>query len=247
MPRRPIDAVFSQKIVSSIGTGTTARKTEVIAYFHAKEREDGVVEVQSLGAGNKPFGPVKEISLDELLELYLLEPQLTLERARELRDRELEIRKAVARGDKFFTQGKTFSAEFEYGKALDLDAENVRANFGIAQCYLVRGDKDKAREVFRRLVMIDAAFQNEHKHLFNEFGIALRKSAMHPEALAYYARALELSEEDENLHYNMARAAYAMSDAGLARRHLGRCLALNPGHNEGLQFMDFIERKHPED
>jgi len=246
MPRRPIDAVFSQKLVSVIGTGTTARKTEALAYFHAREREDGVIEVQALGAGNAPFGKVREISLDELLENYTLEPQLSLERAQEQKARDQDVRKAVARGDKFFKQGKTFSAEFEYGKALDLDEDNVRANFGIGQCYIVRGDADKAREVFQRLVRLDAAFADEHKHLFNEFGISLRKSGMHPEALAYYTRALELSPADENLHYNMARASFDMGDPGQARQHLQNCLSLNTGHGECRQFLDFLRRKHPD-
>jgi tetratricopeptide (TPR) repeat protein len=245
MPRRPIDAVFSQLMISVIGTGTTARKTELVTYFHAKERPDGVIELQTL-VDKKPFGKMKEISLDELLEQYTLEPQLSLERAQEEKAREMEVRKAVARGDKFFKQGKTYSAEFEYGKALDLDEDNVRANFGIGQCYIVRGDTEKARDVFQRLVRLDAAFQDEHKHLFNEFGISLRKSQMHPEALAYYSRALELSPADENLHYNMARAAYGMGDAGLAVQHLRHCLKLNSGHNECLQFQDFLMRKHPD-
>ncbi len=246
MPWRPIDAVFFQKLVSAIGTGATARKTEALAYFHAREREDGVIEVQALGPDNAPFGTVREISLDELLERYTLEPQLSLERAREMKAREQEVSKAVARGDKFFKQGKTFSAEFEYGKALGLDEDNVRANFGIGQCYVARGDQAKAREVFQRLVRIDAAFRDEHKHLFNEFGIALRRSGLHAEAMAYYARALELSPADENLHYNMARASFDMGDAVQAAQHLRNGLSLNADHAECRQFLDFLRRTNPD-
>jgi tetratricopeptide (TPR) repeat protein len=241
-PRPRISGVFSQVKVSAIGAGTTARKSEVVTYFFAQEREDGVLEVQALGE-NVVFGPVLEVSLDEFLSSYMPEPQRSLERAKDEAAREAEVRKAVARGDKYYKQGKTFSAEYEYGKALALDEENVRANFGIGLCFIQREEKDKAREVFRRLVKLEAAFQEEHKHLFNEFGISLRKSGMHAEALEYYARALELSPDDENLHYNVARAAFAMGDAELAASHLEKCLGLNSGQHECQQFLEFLHRK----
>jgi len=236
--------VFSQKKIAKIGTGTTARKTEVVSYYFAEELEGGVVLVQSLTADNVPFGPKTETTREDLLENYLPEPQkaLALSRAAQTPE-ELEVQKAVARGDKFRKRGENFTAEYEYNKALSLDEKNVRANFGIGLCYITRGETDKAREVFERVVKIDAVFEDEHKHLFNEFGISLRKSGMHAEAMDYYRRALDLSPEDENLHYNMARAAYDKGDLGLAGVYLKSCLALDPKHEEANQFVNFLRRK----
>jgi tetratricopeptide (TPR) repeat protein len=242
--RTPISGVFSQVKSATIGAGTTVRKTEVVTYFFAKEREDGVLEVQALG-DNVVFGPVVTLGLDDFLGQYMPEPQMSLERARVEATRETEIHKALARGDKFQKQGKTFSAEFEYGKALALDEENVRANFGIGLCYIERGETEKAREVLGRLVRLEAAFQDEHKHLFNEFGISLRKSKMDAEALQYYSRAVELCPNDENLHYNMARASFDMGDTEAATLRLAHCLTLNPAHAEAKKFLDFIKRKKP--
>jgi len=239
-----ISGVFSQKKMAKIGTGTTARRTELMSYFLVNEREDGVIEVQSLTANDVPFGPVSEITREELLENYLPEPQKTLSRAQAaLSPQEQEIQKAVARGDKFRKRGESFTAEFEYSKALALEEGNVRANFGIGLCYIDRGERDKAKEVFERLVKLDAAFEDEHKHLFNEFGISLRKSGMHSEALDYYERAVALSPGDENLRYNMARAALDKGDVKCAAQHLAACLKLNPGHAEALQFVDYLKRK----
>jgi tetratricopeptide (TPR) repeat protein len=124
-----------------------------------------------------------------------------------------------------------------------MDMSNVRANFGIGLCYIERGEREKAHEVFERVVHLDAAFQDEHKHLFNEFGINLRKTGMHEEAQVYYRRALELSPDDENLHYNMARAAFDKGDSKTAAQHLGACLKLNPEHAEARQFIDYLKRK----
>jgi len=186
--------VFSQTKTAKIGTGTTARKTEVVSYFLVEEREDGVMLVQALTASDVPFGPTTEITREELLQGYLPEPQKTLALSRAtLTPQEMELQKAVARGDKFRKRGESFTAEYEYNKALAMDERNVRANFGIGLCYISRGEGDKAKEVFERVVKIDAAFEDEHKHLFNEFGISLRKAGMHAEAMDYYRRALDLS------------------------------------------------------
>jgi Tfp pilus assembly protein PilF len=239
-----ISGVFSQKKVAKIGTGTTARKTEITTYFLVEERENGMMLVQPLAANDVPFGPKSEITREELLEKYLPEPQKTLTRTvAALSPAEQEIQKAVARGDKFRKRGESFSAEFEYKKALQLDMGNVRANFGIGLCYIERGEREKAHEVFERLVQLDAAFEDEHKHLFNEFGINLRKTGMYDEAMDYYRRALELSPADENLHYNMARAALDQGEPKVAAQHLSACLKLNADHVEAKQFVEYLRRK----
>ncbi|MDQ7834736.1 MAG: tetratricopeptide repeat protein [Humidesulfovibrio sp.] len=242
--RPPIRGIFSQTKTTVIGSGATARKMETVLYFFARENEDGIIDVQHLGE-EVVFGPVERVSLDEFLKTYQSEPELSLRRAREDADRQRDVLHAVARGDKFLKNGKTFSAEFEYGKALSLDEECVRATFGIGQCYILRGEQDKARAVLERLLRLEAAFEAQHKHLFNEFGISLRRSGMHAEALAYYGRAVELCPNDENLHYNMARASHAMGDTEVASLRLAYCLTLNPDHAEAKQFQDFLKRKKP--
>ncbi|MDO9082688.1 MAG: tetratricopeptide repeat protein [Humidesulfovibrio sp.] len=239
-----LSGVFSQRKTAKIGSGATARKTELLSYYYVEEREDGAMLVQALTASDVPFGPKTEITREELLANYLPEPQKTQAHSQAaMSPQELDVLKAVARGDKFRKRGESFTAEYEYSKALSLDERNVRANFGIGLCYIERGERDKAQEVFERVVKLDAAFEDEHKHLFNEFGISLRKSGMHAEAMDYYRRALDLSSEDENLHYNMARAAYDKGDPGLSLVYLKSCLALNPKHEEALQFVDFLKRK----
>jgi len=242
-----IRGVFSQKTVSVIGTGTTARKTESVAFFVAEELEDGRVALSSLGAENQVFGKKQTITREELLEKFLPEPQRSLEYLSVEGERQQEVTRHVARGDKFYKRGEHYSAEFEYGKALALDEENVRANFGIGLCYIAHGDRDKARLVFERLVEIEATFEPQHKHLFNEFGIRLRTFGMHEEALTYYARAAEISPDDENLLYNMARAAFGKGEMQLASQHLESCLQRNPGHHEAQQFLAFLKRSQVEE
>lgn len=239
--RPPVVGVYSQTKISSIGTGTTAKKTEVVSYFFVREREDGSLDVQALGE-NVVFGPVKQVPWDDFVDQYMPEPQMSIERANADAERRAALTKNLARGDKFYRQGKFFSAEHEYGQALLLDEDNVRANFGIGLCCLSRGDKNKAAEVFRRIVALDAAFDLEHKHLFNQFGIALREGGLYDQALEFYGRAAELSPDDENLLYNMGRAAYDKGDHTKAMEHLCSCQSMNPEHEECRRFLKHLDR-----
>ena len=234
------EGVFSMERTMRIGAGTTAKASKSIAYFFVRELGEDLVEVRPLGPDNTPVGPGEKISKDKLLKNYMPEPsRYQTDVLPKLR----EAQKAVARGDKFRKRGESFTAEFEYGKALKIDDFNVRANFGIGLCYLQRGEAQKAHEVFERIVAMESAFEEEHKHLFNEFGINLRKQGMLDEAVEYYSRALGFARDDENLHYNIARANYDKGDNKKAVEHLKKCLELNPGHEETRKFIAFLKKK----
>ncbi|GAB7023613.1 tetratricopeptide repeat protein [Salidesulfovibrio brasiliensis] len=234
-----IKGVFSIEKTAKIGSGTTARRVKQQVYFFAQQVDDNLVYLQGLNHENVPFGRKTEITKDELLQDYLPEPSLYNEVMSKLR----EVQKALARGEKFRKRGETFTAEFEFNKALELDEQNVRANFGIGMCYMQRGEEDKAREVFDRIIKIDAAFEDEHKHLFNEYGITLRKKKMYQEAADYYQRAIELSADDENLYYNLARAEFENENYKSSLYAVLQCLTIAPEHPEGLKLKAYIEKK----
>ncbi|KAB1442946.1 tetratricopeptide repeat protein [Pseudodesulfovibrio senegalensis] len=236
---KDIEGVFAIEKTMKIGTGTTARRVKQQVHFYAKQQPGGLVRIQPLNADNVPFGPTEDISKDRLLSEYLPVPKRYKQVMAKLR----EIQKAVARGDKFRKRGETFTAEYEYNKALSLDEQNVRANFGVGICYMARGEEEKAREVFERVLGIDAAFGNEHKHLFNEYGMRLRKAGMIAESVDFYNRALELTTDDENLYYNLARAELERKDMDAVKKALARCLRLNPEHAEARKVLAFLKKK----
>lgn len=234
-----IKGVFSIEKTGKIGTGATARRVKQQVYFFAEQVDESTVLLQGLNPDKVPSGVKTEITKDDLLQDYLPEPSLYNEVMSKLR----EVQKAVARGEKRRKRGETFTAEFEFSKALQLDEQNVRANFGIGMCYMQRGEKDKAKEVFDRIIKLDAAFEDEHKHLFNEYGIELRKKKMFEEAVDYYQRALELTRDDENLFYNLSRAEFESGNYRQALEAANECLALAPDHPEGLKIKAYIEKK----
>lgn len=235
-----IEGVFSIERVVKIGTGTTARRVKQTVLYYAKQIDDEVVEMQGLNNKHVPFGKVEEISKDELLIEYLPMPQLYKEVIGNLR----MVQKSLARGDKFRKRGESFTAEYEYANALNLDEQNVRANFGIGLCLLARDEEEKAKKVFERIIKIDSSFEDEHKHLFNEYGIALRKKKLIGQAVDYYRRALELSGDDENLWYNLARAQFDRKDYSKAGEAVAKCMGLNPTHPEGKKMLDYLTQKN---
>ncbi len=246
--RDRISGVFSTQSVDKIGTGTTVRKTILKTYWFAEEgptdpEKGRTILVQPLNKNNIPSGPKDEVPLGDFLEKF--SPELEFYQ-KEVFPKLKELDATLKRAEEQREQGALYSAQFEYESALNVDEENVRANFGLGLTYMERGDTTKANDIFQRVVSLDAAFAPDHKHLFNEFGINLRKSRLLDQAVDYYARALELVENDENLHYNVARAYYEKGEMALCREHLAKALEMNPNFEEAQQFLAYLDKQAEE-
>lgn len=237
--QQKIQGVFSTEKTMRIGAGTTAKRTKQKVSYFVQENDAGEVELQTIGPNNVPIGPTETITKDELLQDYMPDPSAYKVVMANVRN----MQKSVARGEKFRKRGETFTAEFEFNKALAIDEENVRANFGVGMCYMQRGEEGKAQEVFERIVKIDAAFQEKHKHLFNEYGIELRKTKMLNEAVEYYHRALELTQEDENLWCNLARAEFERENYKESSQAAEMCLKMAPEHPVATKLLAYLAKK----
>lgn len=235
-----VRGVFSTQEVRKVGTGTTTRKTVQKTFWYV-EQKGNEVECQPLNPNYVPSGPKRKISMDELIAKFSPEPEFY---QMSVYPKMREMDKMVIKGDSHREKGETFAAEYEYKRALKVDEENVRANFGIGLTYMERGEKEKAENIFGRLVKLEGAFEPEHKHLFNEFGINLRKSKMLPQAVEYYQRALQLSKEDENLHTNLARALLETKNIDGCLDHLFKALDLAPDHAISLKFLNWMVKKN---
>ncbi len=239
--KQAIEGVFSNQEVRKVGTGTTTRKTIQKSYWYAIEQENGEMELQPLNVNYVPSGPKKRISKETFLEQFAPEPEFYVSN---VFPKIKEVNKTIARADRHRKNKEYYSAEMEYGNALRIDEDNIRANFGLGITYLERGENNKAEDILGRLVKLDGAFEAEHKHLFNDFGINLRKNGMYDQSIAYYSRALELSAHDENLYYNMARAYLEKKDPGTALDFLLKGLELNPAQDTLLKFLMWMVTKN---
>jgi tetratricopeptide (TPR) repeat protein len=239
-PRDRIKGIFSSQAIQKVGTGTTTRRTIQKMYWFVEEDESKTLEIQPLNKNCVPSGPKRRIGLEELLEKFSPEPEFYVST---VYPRLRELNMVIQKGEKHREKGEIFSAELEFGQALALDEENIRANFGLGLTYLDRGESNKADDIFQRLVCLDAAFEKEHKHLFNEFGINLRKNKMLDQALDYYKRAETLAVRDDNLMFNIARLFFDKKLYQEAMGYLQKALELNPGHEESRRFAAFLEEK----
>lgn len=242
--RGKVSGVFSSQTVAKVGTGTTSRKTIQKSYWFAEEggeNEEGVtiVLVQPLNKNNIPSGPKEEVPKEDFLGRF--NPELEFYQT-EVYPKMRELDSTLKRAESQRDQGALYSAEFDYQAALDFDEENVRANFGLGLTYMERGEPSKAEDVFERIVGLDAAFAPEHKHLFNDFGINLRKSKLLDQAVDYYARALEITDDDEHLYYNIARAYFERGDTEDCIKSLEMALQLNPHLEEAKKFLEYVKK-----
>lgn len=235
-----VRGVFSTQEIRKVGTGTTTRKT-VQKTFWFVEQHGNEIECQPLNTNYVPSGPKRKISMEDLINKFSPEPEFYMN---SVYPKMRELQHSVSQGDRHRENGETFAAEYEYARALKVDEDNVRANFGIGLTYLERGDASKAQDIFERLVKLDAAFEPQHKHLFNEFGINLRKNKMLAESREYYSRALQLSPKDENLNMNMARVLLESKDMDGCVDYLLEALRLAPRHEQSLKFMSWLIQKN---
>jgi len=236
-----IKGVFSTQEIRKVGTGTTQRKTVSKAFYFVEQDEDGTIQCQPLNSNYVPSGQKRKITMEELMEKFSPEPEFYLN---SVYPKMQELQRTIDNADTHRAKGETFAAEYEYGTALKVDEENVRANFGIGLTYLQRGENNKADDIFERLVKLDAAFQPEHKHMFNDFGINLRKAKMYNQAVTYYSRALDMTTDDENLHVNVARALFETKNIDGCVEHLLKALELAPGQEQAIKFLNWLVEKH---
>lgn len=236
--KEKISGVFSSQTQRSVGTGTTTRKAIQKTYWFVEEDDDGDLYIRPLNQKFVPAGEKEKIDREIFLDKYTPEPEFYNST---VYPKMKEISRSVRRGEDHRSNSEAYSAEYEFNHALNFDEKNVRANFGLGLTYLERGDVNKADDIFNRLVKIDAAFKPEHKHLFNDFGISLRKNGMVEQALEYYHKAENLTNNDENLYMNIARAYFEKGDFKQCYSYLKRSLELNPELEEAGLFWLYLK------
>ncbi len=230
---------FLESISSKVGTGDTAKDAVMENYWHAKPLGNGMFRLELLDMNDQPSGYAEEVSEKELETRFRFLPDYTPRRAT---PKQQQADRIAARGERHLEKDEYLSAEYEFHKAIKLDEENVRANFGLGRTYLAMGDIVKAKEVFRKLSTIEAVLEPRNKFIFNEFGIQLRKMGMFEEAVRHYHRALLVEKFDENLWFNLGRALFEGGQGLAACKALAKALDLQPDFEAARQFLAVVEK-----
>ncbi len=88
--------------------------------------------------------------------------------------------------------------------------------------------KESALPILENLIEVEEGITKEHRHMFNDFGIEMRKNKMHRHALAFCKRTLALTESDDHAHFNAARILIEMGSYDEAEQHILTAQFLNP-------------------
>jgi len=253
--RDAVQGVFSTMETRKVGTGTTLRKTKVKQYWLVHETGDGLAQVQPINEHLIPTGKKRSISLGTLLDRFNAEPDFYIStgipappgEAGPPDENVLDLDDAPAPAAARRAPGPEIEG-FELSGSAEEVEKSARASFGLGLTYLKRGNLSKAEDIFAKLAEAQAPFQPEHKHMFNEFGMSLRKEKLLDTAVKHYMRALSLAVgDDENLLHNIARAYFEQKDIPNAVRYLEKSLDTNPNLKESQQFLRYIRKKHKTD
>lgn len=229
----------SDKSESKLGAGGTARSSTRIVYYFAEGDRHGKIFVQPLNGSFFPAGDKRFVSLEEFVESFKPEPLFFFNRVKPIME---EVQANLDKGERQLSEDRPDLAEKSFKKVLAVDEENIQGIFGLGMSYMAAGKKEDADIILKQLMGIEMAFDVEHTHLFNQFGIQMRKTGMLAQALDYYQKALDLCGEDEHLHFNLCRIHYELGDLKAAVDCISKALSLNKEFPEGLMMLAHLRK-----
>lgn len=235
-----IEGVFLYEKEANIGTGHTRKIVKQQMFCIAREIDDNEVEIRYLGADDKPLELAETIPKDDFVRNFTFQPYYFESKHS---GEQKKLNKHIAIAEEHARKKEFYSAEYEFKNALKIDEKNLRANFGIGNVYLAMGQREKASEIFVKISHIDAIFEEDNKHFFNECAIQLRKQELFDESIDYYTKAITLSPNDENLYFNLCRAHVEKGAWDIAREQIYKALSLYPDFKEGKAMLHYIDQK----
>jgi tetratricopeptide (TPR) repeat protein len=230
--------IYLKQETLRLGFGSTSRDTIIENYFQVEEAaEESMVSIRLLNISDQPFGEAELITREELDREYTSCPDYFKNK----KDPKAQLaEKHVELGEGHYEHRQFFSAEREFNKALALDEKNLKANLGKGKSLYARGEKKEAKEIFNHLSQMEALYKKENKHIFNKFGIELRRRNLHDEAIANYAKALAIDPGDPVLYYNLGRVYYEKRDREKSIEQLTKALALKEDFIEAQEFLNTL-------
>lgn len=118
---------------------------------------------------------------------------------------------------------------------------DMRDNFDKAMRALNRPkDRKGALAALEQLASAKNGIVPVHKHMFRDFGVALRKKSLPELALKYAGRAVELSPNDDHAHFNLARIMAILGLYDQAQAHLDRAKALDKKEKIYRRFQAYL-------
>ena len=120
----------------------------------------------------------------------------------------------------------------------------LRSHFGSLLSKIRSGDDLPASlKALQALAEVEEGIVPEHKYMFADFGINLRKGKMPEIALEHAKRVLSLAPGDGNAHFNIARIYHTLGRLGEAEQHLLAALEFAPDLEYARDFLVYIGKE----
>lgn len=235
-----------QAVLEAINTGCTGY---VIRPYAASTFQRHILMAQQL----RRFSEIEEEQLKNAAEMVEQGNfDEAIEEFEEVLSMQDEAQKYYDMGYGFLEKEKYGKAIIAFNKALKLNDLFAEAYLGLAQAYKGKGNTEQYKIQLQKAAETHAQFDRmektkeifieiikEDKHApnpYNTLGVRLRRIGDYPGAVHAYERALELTPEDENIHYNLAKAYYFMGKYAKATEQVSRALRCNSGFQEANDF-----------
>lgn len=102
-------------------------------------------------------------------------------------------------------------------------------------------ERSAALNSLKTVIEVEEGIVQEHKYMFADFGVALRKNDLLELALACCKRVLDLSPEDDHAHFNIARIFLEMDRLDDAEQHILTAQSLNSAESVYQKMLDHMQ------
>ena len=192
--------------------------------YFAWDTGQGSYEVQRVSNDFKPVDLVQPLTERQFRDNFVHEPDL----------------RSLARAAERSSTLPTVSGRVPAGPQ-EVEA-TLREHFRKSMLRCKRpSEREAACKALLTLAEVEEGIEPEHKHMFTEFGISLRKERMFALAQAFCQRALSLSPEDDHAYFNMARVLLDMDNVNGAEQHILTALDMNPGSNVYKKMLHHVQ------
>lgn len=140
-------------------------------------------------------------------------------------------------GDALMAADRQAEAQKAFIKALRLAPTNTELANQIGDAFISMEKNDEAEAVFRSCIKVDPS----QIYAYNRLGMVLRRKKKFKEAIMCYKKALELAPQDENLHFNLARAYIGANMRPEAIGELNEAMVHKPEFREAKILLTKLE------
>ena len=233
--------VYVKRTMMKLGTAGTARSAASETYYEVFPQDNGKVKLVLLDMNDQPSVISETVDQEELEKSYEPVPDY-FKNKKPVKNEKLskQLAKKLANGKEHLKQKEYFSAEYEFEGVIQLDGRNLEAHVGKGESLIGQGDLEGAQETLDKVSQFEELYDKTNKHIFNSYGMTLRKGGFYDKAVESYTKALRMDPGDENLFYNIGRAYFDKEALDKAILFLTKCLKLKPDHQEAAALVKKI-------